>query len=163
MKNYKLIVLGVLLIIIAVGLIIVQLTKAPALPIAQNNMPTLQPAPKTMTIPLLSLNNSQEYGSAVLTEMADGVKVVLTIANEAPGSTQPAHIHSGACPNPGAVVYPLSSVVDGKSETVIKASLDQLSSKLPLAINVHQSAKEIKSYLACGDFTSSKTSSAQSY
>src|SRR4051794_28236895 len=89
-------------------------------------------------------------GTAVLSPDGSGTKVVLTLSN-APGP-HPAHIHSGQCPQVGAVVYPLTSVSDGKSETTVAASIDDLL-KQPMAINVHKSPQEIASYTSCGNLT----------
>ncbi|HET6263108.1 MAG TPA: hypothetical protein VFG99_12850, partial [Chloroflexia bacterium] len=50
-------------------------------------------------------------------------------------------------PNPA---YPLSSVVNGKSETEVAVSMDELS-KGEYAINIHKSATEASVYVACGD------------
>ncbi|OHA09272.1 MAG: hypothetical protein A3H69_05210 [Candidatus Sungbacteria bacterium RIFCSPLOWO2_02_FULL_47_9] len=65
----------------------------------------------------------------------------------------PAHIHVGACPNPDAVKYPLADVVGGKSTTVVHASVDELLKELPLAVNVHKSGIEIKTFVACADLS----------
>jgi len=56
----------------------------------------------------------------------------------------------GACPGVGAVKYPLTSIVNGASTTVLSVTLDQLKKELPLAINVHKSATEVSTYTACG-------------
>ncbi len=55
---------------------------------------------------------------------------------------------------PGAVKFPLTNVVDGKSKTVIEASLADLL-KGGFAINAHLSAAEIGKYVACGAIKSS--------
>ncbi|MBI4099781.1 hypothetical protein HY440_02120 [Candidatus Microgenomates bacterium] len=99
-------------------------------------------------------NNSGEAGVALLTAEGGKTRVILTIV-AAPGASasasQPAHIHIGACPTPGPVKYPLSNVVGGVSDTVIDTTIDNLKSLLPLSINVHKSATEIGTYVACGD------------
>jgi len=60
------------------------------------------------------------------------------------------HIHKGTCdkldPKPA---YPLSPVVNGKSETTVNASLDSLE-KGGYAINGHKSAQEVSTYVFCG-------------
>ena len=109
-----------------------------------------------VSLSLGALNNSNQSGRATLTDV-DGkkTKVIVEIgsgpAGATPGSPQPAHIHTGACPNPGAVVYPLKNVVNGRSETMLEVSLLTLKEKLPLAVNVHKSATEAKVYVSCGD------------
>ena len=117
------------------------------------NKSTMQIAPqaKTMTIALTTQNNSYEQGTATLTEKDGKTVVTLDIQGAPKGISQPAHIHVGSCPNPGAVKYPLASVVDGKSETTIDTTIDQLKEMGKLAINVHKSATLSKVYVACGD------------
>jgi hypothetical protein len=104
---------------------------------------------KPLTIPLKELNGSGESGTATLTDTKGGLVVKLALKN-AKGS-QPAHIHKGTCakldPKPW---YPLTSVMNGTSTTTIKGlTIGQIVGKS--AINVHKSATELKSYVACGD------------
>lgn len=108
-------------------------------------------ASEEVFIPLLEQNNSGESGKASLSEVDGKVKVTLTTVGAPAGVTQPAHIHVGTCPDVGAVTYPLTSVVDGMSETILDVSLDQLKSELPLGINVHKSVAEASIYVSCGD------------
>jgi hypothetical protein len=84
----------------------------------------------------------------------------------------PAHIHAGSCPNPGDVVVPLSDVSTSAmnngtpmamdmvgSDTAIPALSSVTTVDLALAdivagehsINVHQSADDMGTYIACGD------------
>ena len=103
------------------------------------------------TVRLDEQNDSGESGTAVLTEKDGKVTVSLNVTGGAPGVAQPAHIHVGSCPEVGAVAYPLTNVVGGKSETVLDVTLAQLAGEQPLGINVHKSAAEAKVYVACGD------------
>jgi hypothetical protein len=103
-----------------------------------------------MTVTLNAQNDSEETGKATLEEV-DGQTVVTLAIDNAPATAQPAHIHTGACPAPGAVVYPFTSVVDGTSETTLDVTLAELTAQLPLAINVHLSATEVQTYVSCGD------------
>jgi Cu/Zn superoxide dismutase len=95
-------------------------------------------------------NDSNESGKATLIENNGQTTVTLDMAGEPEGASQPAHIHDGACPNPGAIKYSLNPVVNNKSETVINVTIDQLKGMRPLAINVHKSPSEIQVYVACG-------------
>ncbi|MCL4398028.1 hypothetical protein M1403_03335 [Patescibacteria group bacterium] len=105
-----------------------------------------------VTISLNAQNNSGETGTATLMPVNDGTQTQVTInLQNAPSTPQPAHIHIGVCPNPGAVKYPLSDVVSGQSTTVINATLEDFKNMEPLAINVHQSPNDIQTYVACGD------------
>lgn len=104
-----------------------------------------------MVVTLTGENDSGQFGTATLAE-ADG-KVTVTVAlggTPKGGPAQPAHIHVGECPGVGAVKYPLTSLNDGASTTVLDVTLDQLKGELPLAINVHKSATEASVYTACG-------------
>lgn len=106
---------------------------------------------ETFIITLGSQNDSNESGKATLTSEGDNTKVVLEMNGTPTTTPQPAHIHLGACPTPGAVKYPLTNVVNGKSTSVINVTLEMLKASLPLAINVHKSADEASVYVSCGD------------
>src|SRR3954464_141852 len=113
-------------------------------------LPSDTQAQQSVTIALSPQNDSGQSGTAVLTSEGAGTKVVITLSN-APGP-HPAHIHSGSCPNPGAVVFPLTSVTNGRSETTVAASIADIL-KSPHAINVHKSPQEIPFYTSCGNVT----------
>jgi len=96
-------------------------------------------------------NNSGESGTATLTKAGDNqTKVVLDVKGGPSGVSQPVHIHKGSCdkldPKP---TYPLSPLVNGKSETTVNASLDSLGNAR-YAINGHKSAQEASTYVFCG-------------
>ncbi len=100
-------------------------------------------------------SNSGENGKAAIKDEDGKAEIYIELSNY-PSNPQPAHIHTGSCSNLGAVKYPLSAVVNGKSETKLNISAEQLLSQLPLAVNVHKSAAEIKAYAACGDIKKSE-------
>ena len=107
-------------------------------------------AADSATVKLAPQSNSGESGTATLTKQGDKqTKVVLDVKGGS--GTQPVHIHKGTCANlDPKPAYPLSPVVNGKSETVVNASLDDLE-KGGYAINGHKSAQDIKTYVFCGD------------
>lgn len=105
---------------------------------------------KQTVIQLAEENNSGESGTATFDDVNGKVKVTLDLAGF-PANPQPAHIHVGKCPGVGKVVYPLTNVVNGKSETTLNVSMDDLKNQLPLALNVHKSAAAINVYTACGE------------
>src|SRR5688572_22170577 len=74
-------------------------------------------ADKTMvesaTVKLTAQNDSGENGTATLTQQNGKTKVVIELTGAPQNTPQPAHIHVGACPNPGAIKYPLTNVVNG--------------------------------------------------
>jgi hypothetical protein len=107
-------------------------------------------AADSATVKLSPQSGSGESGTATLTKQGDKqTKVVLSVTGGS--GSQPVHIHKGTCakldPKPA---FPLSPLVDGKSETVVNASLDDLE-KGGYAINGHKSAQEVKTYVFCGD------------
>ncbi|MEK7521847.1 MAG: hypothetical protein AAB599_03570 [Patescibacteria group bacterium] len=116
-------------------------------------------APKTPVMKIASIvldaqNKLGESGAATIKEIEGGrVMVTLDLTGAPKGVAQHAHIHMGACPNPGEVVYSLTSPVDGKSETTLDVSFDELMRELPLAVNVHKSVAQSKVYVACGNVT----------
>lgn len=107
-------------------------------------------ADKPATVKLGALNGSGETGTATLTPEGDKTKVEVVL-DGAPATAQPAHIHQGSCakldPKPK---YPLENVVGGKSTTTLPVSLGTLTGG-GYAINVHKSAQDVKTYVACGD------------
>ena len=113
-------------------------------------LPASTEAQQSVTVNLTAQNNSGQAGTAVLTSEGAATRVVITLSN-APGP-HPAHIHSGACPTPGAVVFPLTSVANGRSETTVAASIADIL-RAPHAINVHKSPQEIPVYTSCGNVT----------
>jgi hypothetical protein len=108
-------------------------------------------AADSATAKLAAQSNSGETGTATLTKAGDNqTKVVLDVKGAPAGVSQPVHIHKGTCdkldPKPA---YPLSPLVNGKSESTINASLDSLE-KGGYAINGHKSAQEVSTYVFCG-------------
>lgn len=103
-------------------------------------------------VTLTAQNDSGQNGSAMLTEEDGKTRVILTLSDQPENTSQPAHIHLGICPTPGAVLYPLNPVVDGRSETVLNTSLaNLLNTSSELSVNVHKSEEEATVYMACGD------------
>ncbi|MBI4674929.1 MAG: CHRD domain-containing protein, partial [Chloroflexi bacterium] len=101
-----------------------------------------------VTVTLNPLNDSGESGTATLTDLGNGkVKVEVTITGAPAGVVQPMHIHKGTCANLEAKpTYPLTSLTDGKSVTVIEATLADLQNG-NFAINGHKSAQEASIYV----------------
>lgn len=99
---------------------------------------------------LAAQNKSGQDGTATVEEVGGKVKVTLDLKSPL-ATPEPAHIHVGKCPSPGAVKYPLTNVVSGKSVTVVDTTLAALMKLGELSINVHKSADDLKTYLSCGD------------
>lgn len=105
----------------------------------------------SVTVKLHAQNSSGENGTAMLTQTAKGVQVVVNLTG-APAAAQPAHIHPGTCMNLNpAPKYPLQNVVNGKSTTLVAGvKLADLEGG-KFAINVHKSTTDLKTYVSCGD------------
>jgi uncharacterized protein YxeA len=106
--------------------------------------------PETTTFNLTAQNDSGQNGTVVFEEVGSQVRVTLTLSNPS-ANPQPAHIHSGRCPTPGAVVYPLTDVVNGTSVTALDTNFNELVNQGDLAVNVHKSSAESNVYVSCGD------------
>ena len=85
-----------------------------------------------------------------MTAVGSQTEVVIDIALGAAGVAQPVHIHDGTCANLGAVKYPLTNLVDGKSATMVNVPLKDLRTG-KFAINAHKSQAEISLYVSCGN------------
>jgi hypothetical protein len=111
---------------------------------------------KTVQVPLRAQNKSGESGTVKLTPMGDQTKVEISLKGTPKGVAQPAHVHEGSCskldPKPK---YPLSNVVNGKSSSEVPVKMDELLGG-GMAVNVHKSGDDIKTYVACGDLKARK-------
>ncbi len=125
-------------------------TPIPVPPETSTSTEETKMAPRSLV--MLAQSGSQQPGTAVLTDLGGGrTQVVITLTGPVSSVAQPAHIHTGSCPNPGAVRYPLNDVVSGRSETVVEADMASLFGTEALAVNVHKSAVEASVYVSCGD------------
>ena len=154
-------ILGIGIVLVMILLIAVATTSNTS----ENNVPATNGLPITQdsgaekttlngrTLITLEVVNKEidQSGTATLEEKEGKLEVVVTLNKSGPRGPQPAHIHSGDCPGVGAVVYPLTNAVDGNSTTLLDTTMEKLQSQMPLAINVHKSADEIKTYTACGN------------
>jgi len=104
-----------------------------------------------VTVKLEAQNNSGQTGTATLFSEGESTRVVIELLNAPTGVAQPAHIHPGRCDNlDKAPKWPLQAVMNGRSVTVLAASLDAIL-KDKVAINIHKSAAEIQTYVSCGN------------
>lgn len=105
-----------------------------------------------ITVKLSAINDSGISGSAIISEQDGQLVVKMSLPNGIGGTVMPAHIHEGVCPGVGAVAYPLNPVTEGSSITIFESvKLVDLRAKKTLAINVHKSAGEMGTYVACGN------------
>ncbi|GEM_PF-1829301 len=111
---------------------------------------SLAAAADPLTLTMNAQNNSGQTGTAKLNPAGAKTDVILDIKAGAASVPQPAHVHDGTCATLGAVKYPLTNVVDGKSTTTIDVDLDTLL-KGTFAVNVHKSGAEATVYVSCAD------------
>jgi hypothetical protein len=106
---------------------------------------------KPVTVNLSAQNASGENGTATLTPQGNKTQVVIKLTGAPEGVAQPVHIHDGSCAKIDAKPrVPLQNVVGGNSTTTLDMKLSDIMSKGG-AINVHKSAADLKTYVACGD------------
>jgi hypothetical protein len=107
-------------------------------------------APRTIT--LRTLNDSGVTGTVSFSDLGGktGVEVHLIPAGNL---DMPAHIHPGTCDNlTPQPKFPLENVKDGVSKTVVPVSIDELFAG-NLAVNIHKSNDDLKTYTACVDIS----------
>ena len=138
---------------IAAGVALAGLLYAPvsAAPNTVNHLDNAT-TPHSMTINLGAQNGSRQDGQAFLNDTSGGLRVKLQVKNEPAGASEPAHIHQGTCAklNP-APWKPLTNVVGGVSVTTIPGLTLATLKKAHYAINIHESAANLKHYVSCGD------------
>lgn len=107
-------------------------------------------ADDSVSVTLNSVNNSGVSGAAQLIARGNQTEVIVSESGEPAGVSEPAHIHEGPCdslnPKP---TFPLRNVENGESDTVVNAPLSSVANGR-YVINVHQSAANIGTYVACG-------------
>ena len=107
-------------------------------------------AAATRTITLRTLNDSGVTGTVSFSDVSGKTGVEITV-NAGGNQDMPAHIHPGTCDNlTPQPKYPLENVKDGSSKTVVPATIDQLFAG-NLAVNIHKSNDDLKTYTACVD------------
>jgi hypothetical protein len=104
--------------------------------------------PRTFT--LRTLNDSGVTGTVSFSDLGGKTGVEVRVD---PGGNldMPAHIHPGTCDNlTPQPKYPLENVKGGVSRTVVPAPIDELFAG-NLAVNIHKSNDDLKTYTACVD------------
>lgn len=107
-------------------------------------------AAKPLQAHLVAQNASGETGTVTMLDGPQGLIVHVRVNEMA--LAQPVHIHKGTCakldPKPA---YPLTTILDGQSQTTVPGiTLAQMTAS-PYAVNVHKSTKDIPTYVACVD------------
>ncbi len=118
------------------------------------SMNSIQAADNSIKVNILELNGSGDSAIATLTEVGgNSVHVVIEMQGAMPmeHTNHPAHIHKGTCANlDPKPAYPLNTITEGKSDTTVMVSLQELLSG-SYAINLHESPQEATTYIACGE------------
>lgn len=126
--------------------------KAPVYDMSSKESAGVQAEPQTTwKIDLKEQNRSGLTGTATIAESGGKTKVLVILNGQSVGTPMPVHIHVGSCPKPGAIKFPLNTLAAGASDTTLEVTVDQLKAMEPLAINIHKSAVDLASYVACGD------------
>lgn len=102
------------------------------------------------TIQFVTLNDSGVSGTVAFRNVSGRTEVTIDVE---PGDhpDMPAHIHPGTCENlTPQPKFPLENVRDGRSVTVVPATIDELFAG-DLAVNVHKSNDDLATYTACVD------------
>ncbi|MCO5176434.1 MAG: LPXTG cell wall anchor domain-containing protein [Thermomicrobiales bacterium] len=108
-----------------------------------------------LEVPFTEQNDSGITGTATFVEQAGKTTVTVDLIGSATDVEQPSHIHVGTCDNLDPLpTYPLNNIVDGHSETVVDVTIATLLAS-PFAVNVHKSAEEIDTYVACAEIVAS--------
>jgi hypothetical protein len=112
------------------------------------------PSGSPQTIRIAPQNGSGESGTATFTSTeGNKTKVQVKLKGQPKGVQQPAHLHAGGCANlDPKPKYGLENVVNGKSTTVVPVDAGVLFQE-GLALNVHKSAQDVQTYVACGDLS----------
>jgi len=104
-----------------------------------------------VTIKMHAQNGSGENGTATLTDLGARTRVVIVLNHENTTGSQPSHIHPGPCAHLNPVPkYPLKNLILGHSNTTVDVPISKILGH-HMAINVHESAKNIGRYVSCGD------------
>ena len=110
-----------------------------------------QVAAQTRAIPLVTLNGSGVTGEVTLTAVDERHTRVEVRVDPAGHPDMPSHVHPGTCTNlVPQPKYPLQNVRDGRSTTLVTATFADLI-RGGLAVNLHASNEDLKTYTACAD------------
>jgi len=108
-------------------------------------------AAASSVVQLQTLNASGVAGSVTLLDVGNDRTQVEIKVEPAGNLDMPAHIHPGSCdsliPQPK---HPLQNVVNGTSTTIVRAPLAELLGS-DLAVNIHRSNDDLRTYTACAD------------
>ncbi|MBI4080891.1 MAG: hypothetical protein HY430_03930 [Candidatus Levybacteria bacterium] len=168
MSKNVFIIAAVVIILGVLGFVVIK-NNATTTQLSQTSQAAATPTPQPTTedilmkkdqieIPLDEQSGSGVSGSVKVFDKDGKAMIRISLTGDAPDGIHPAHLHAGSCALPGDIKYPLNDVVNGKSETTLTVAIGTFKDNLPLILNVHESAKEIKTYIACGEVTTEEPS-----
>ena len=103
------------------------------------------------------LNDSAVTGEVALRDVSgQGTFVKIAIDGAAPNAVMPWHVHRGVCESGGEPVGdasgypPLTANSEGQAEAQNEIALD-LKPDMDYHVNIHQSAEEMSTIIACGE------------
>jgi len=117
--------------------------------------PTSKPASAavgSITIKLSEENGSRQSGEAVLSDVNGKTKVVISLSGTPTNTPMPAHIYVGSCSKRSDVKYALAHIEKGASQTILDVPLRDVIAGAPFSVNIHKSASELLTYVACGSY-----------
>ena len=134
--------------IIILAVVLLALARPQTVSALDSSMPM---SSMSVVVSITAQSGSGQTGTATLTSTKDNkTQVVISLKGEPANAVEPAHIHPGTCaklnPKP---TDPLTSVANGTSTSIVNKPLASLESGA-FSINVHQSADNIGTYVACG-------------
>lgn len=155
-------VICIVALVVALGFFIVMMPSRTTIP----KQPTAQPASDihksklglvtdAMQVSLSEKNNSGETGKVTLKEINDKVYLEVVLTGMVTKEPQPAYVYEGSCNKPGAQLYSLSPVINGKTANYLKGSLADFKKQFPVAIRVHKSTQDISNDVVCAELTKS--------
>ena len=131
--------------------------------VARRPMEQVRAMNRSRLIGLRSTSLAVAVALTALTQFAPGSGAQTPVAGTAV-ATHPVHVHAGTCAELGDVVFPLNDLAAPEGEytgpdSAVAVTLSENVIDIPLqelidgghAINVHLSADEIDTYIACGD------------
>lgn len=121
-------------------------------------VPTVIPSalplePDAYNFNFITLNESGETGMVSIAEKDSKTVVALNILGVPNGTTQPTHIRSGSCSDPGKELYKLKGLVKGLSVTNLDLGLGDLKKESPLLVSVSKSGEDSNTMVVCADLT----------
>lgn len=106
-----------------------------------------------MHVALKAYGETSQFGFATISMTQQGLQVdIHTEDSEPPLEVkQPAGIYIGTCEKKGKQQYALTPVLDGKSNTTLNATMEQLRSQGPLTLYIYKGEGDLVSYNSCGE------------